>query len=96
MKTITVGDRFVTEDDLKEMFREYVWAEAMDSIHHEHVSAWGAPSECHDLVSKGHEKRMLQIEETFGVSIGNLLSHFGQGVIVRCIERVYDIHNPFN
>lgn len=33
--------------------------EAQESFMHADVSAWGAPSECHELVSRGEEERRL-------------------------------------
>lgn len=63
--------------------------EVMEDIAHEDVNAFGAPSECHDLVSRGYIKRRRQ-----AVRHARSLSGMSRSAFRRAMGRFYkDFHS---
>jgi hypothetical protein len=79
-------------------------AEAKEAFMHQDVSLWGAPSECHDLVSKGEFKRLRQARRNAKAVSGLSRAAFNKlakGVTAdnpqwsRAYSRIYNAHYPF-
>ena len=75
-------------------------SEADQIIMHDDVSAWHAPSECHDDVSKGHEIEWKGMEDTFGTfeSLMKRIDDLGMNskrIYENAVGRIYKRDCPF-